>query len=69
MPELVVRELDQDIIDALKRSATANRRSAEAEHREILRRHLLGPKPKKRSLVQILAAMPYFNDADAFDVR
>lgn len=69
MAQLLVREVDQEIIDALKRAAKHSGRSAEAEHREILRRHLVDKRPKKQSLVEILAAMPYFNDDDTFDVR
>lgn len=56
MSQLLVRDLDPEIIQALKRQAAQHKRSAEAEHREILRQALLGP--KKRSFAQALAAMP-----------
>lgn len=36
MPQLLVRELDQEVVGLLKRRAAANGRSAEAEHRAIL---------------------------------
>ncbi len=41
MAQLTVRRLSRQIVDGLKRRAAANGRSAEAEHREILRRALL----------------------------
>lgn len=41
MTQLTVRKLSRQIIDGLKQRATANGRSAEAEHREILRKSLL----------------------------
>ncbi|MDB5936007.1 MAG: DNA-binding protein [Massilia sp.] len=68
MSQLLVRELDQELVDALKRRAASHGRSAEAEHREILRVSLLG-QPAKRPLKQLLAAMPYFEDDDLFDLR
>lgn len=68
MSQLLVRDLDEDVVDALKRLAAANGRSAEAEHREILRSHLL-KHPKKRSFKEVLAEMPYFGDDTLFDLR
>lgn len=41
MAQLTVRRLSRQIVDRLKRRAATNGRSAEAEHREILRRALL----------------------------
>lgn len=41
MGQLVVRNLDNEVIRALKQRAAQNNRSAEAEHREILRQALL----------------------------
>lgn len=40
MASLHVRNLDDEIVKRLKRRAARNGRSAEAEHREILRRAL-----------------------------
>jgi plasmid stability protein len=68
MSQLLVRGLDPELVEALKRRAAAHGRSAEAEHREILRGTLLG-QPAKRSLKLLLAEMPYFEDDDLFDVR
>jgi plasmid stability protein len=36
MAQLLVRDVPQDVVDALKRRAAEHRRSAEAEHRRIL---------------------------------
>lgn len=56
MANLVVRNLDPRIVDALKQRASAHRRSAEAEHRLILEQVLL--QPRRRRLAEVLAAMP-----------
>lgn len=42
MAQLIVRDVDERVARALKRRAAAHNRSAEAEHREILRAALLG---------------------------
>ena len=42
MVDLTVRNVSQDVVNALKRRAAANGRSPEAEHRELLRATLLG---------------------------
>ncbi len=36
MPQLLVRNVPQDVVEALKRRAASHGRSAEAEHRVIL---------------------------------
>ena len=41
MAQLTVRNIEDRVVAALKRQAAAHGRSAEAEHREILRRTLL----------------------------
>ncbi|MDE2796664.1 MAG: hypothetical protein OXL34_17755 [Gemmatimonadota bacterium] len=41
MAQLTVRKLSRQIVDGLRRRAAANGRSAEAEHREILKKALL----------------------------
>ncbi|NOZ11182.1 MAG: DNA-binding protein [Gammaproteobacteria bacterium] len=56
MARLLVRDLDPDIVKALKKRAAQHNNSAEAEHREILKQALLGP--KKKSFAQVLASMP-----------
>jgi antitoxin FitA len=56
MAQLVVRNLSDDLVQALKRRAAKHNRSAEQEHREILEAALRGP--KRRSLAAVLASMP-----------
>ncbi len=56
MASLTVRNLDPEVVDALKQRAAAHGQSAEAEHREILRATLL--RPARRSFAEVLAAMP-----------
>ena len=60
---LVVRNVDEDITLALKQRAAAHGRSAEAEHREILKAAL--QRPARRSFAAVLASMPNVGtDAD-----
>jgi plasmid stability protein len=68
MSQLLVRDLDDEIVEALRQRATANGRCMEAEHREILRAHLTRI-PKRKSLKAVLAEMPYFEDDYLFDMR
>ncbi len=56
MTRLLVRDLEPEVVTALKQQAAKHGRSAEAEHREILKQALLGP--KKKSFAQILMDMP-----------
>ena len=56
MPSLVVRNLDEAIINALKQRAERNLRSIEAEHRAILEEVLL-TLPRK-AFAEALAAIP-----------
>lgn len=56
MNQLIVRNLEEEVVRELKLRAARHGRSAEAEHREILREALLG-KPK-RSLKDLLLAIP-----------
>ena len=63
MADLLVRGIDERVVKALKKRVGANGRSAEAEHREILAAALAHP--KRRSFVEVLAAMPNVGtDAD-----
>lgn len=66
MAQLIVRNLDEDLVDALKARAAAHGRSAEAEHRAILYAALHGP-AAGRSLWAWLAAMPDLGDDDDFE--
>lgn len=56
MANLIVRNIDERVVLALKARAGKNGRSAEAEHREILAAALL--KAKKKSFAEVLASMP-----------
>lgn len=67
MADLTVRNIEQEIALALKQAAAQHNRSAEAEHREILREALKRPRP--RSFAEVLASMPNVGlDAD-FEYR
>jgi len=65
MANLVVRNLDQRIVDALKQRAARHGRSAEAEHRALLEELLL--QPKARSFAEVLAAMPDVGEDEDFE--
>ena len=56
MANLIVRNIDEKIVDALKARAGKNGRSAEAEHRQILESVLL--RPQKKSLAEALRTIP-----------
>lgn len=56
MANLLVRDLDPRVVSALKRRAAKHGRSAEAEHREILQKALLGP--SRKSFAEVLATIP-----------
>jgi plasmid stability protein len=57
MGQLIVRNIDDDLIHELKLRAAAKRRSAEAEHREILR-EALGRRRRRGTLKDALLEMP-----------
>jgi antitoxin FitA len=54
---LIVRNLEEEVVHELRQRAARHGRSAEAEHREILR-HALLPGKKRRSLKELLLEMP-----------
>jgi len=56
MANLLVRNVDDAVVEALKARAGKRGTSAEAEHRRILAQ-VLG-KPKKKSFAQVLAKIP-----------
>ncbi|WP_448216002.1 FitA-like ribbon-helix-helix domain-containing protein [Endozoicomonas sp. 2B-B] len=56
MANLIVRNIDEEIVDALKARAGKHGRSAEAEHRRILEAALLHP--KKKSFTEALKNIP-----------
>jgi len=64
---LVVRNVEKEVAAALKRRAAQHGRSAEAEHRELLRGALLHP--KRRSVAEVLASIPNVGNDQDFAVR
>ena len=56
MTRLLVRDLEPELIQALKRRAAKHGRSAEAEHREILKQSLL--RTRKKTFAEVLTTMP-----------
>lgn len=56
MANLLVRNLDDPLVQALRERAAAHGRSMEAEHRAILAETLL--RPTKRSFAEVLSLMP-----------
>lgn len=68
MANLVVRNVDEEVVRALKARAGRHGTSAEAEHRKILAQALL--RPRRKSFAQVLARMPNVgNDADFERIR
>ena len=57
MAQLIVRQLEEDLVRELKARATRNGRSAETEHREILR-SALADRSGGCSFKEALLAMP-----------
>jgi plasmid stability protein len=58
MGSLIVRNIGSELIDKLKARAARNKRSAEAEHREILRQALSGePRQSFKEIAARLRAM------------
>jgi plasmid stability protein len=64
---LIVRNIDDDVVLALKKRAAANGRSTEAEHREILKAVL--KRSRRGSVADVLASMPDVGEGTDFDVR
>ena len=64
MANLIVRDIEESLVRALKQRAARHARSAEAEHREILATALR--QPRKRQLAQVLAAIPNVGQDDDF---
>jgi len=62
---LVVRNIEEEVALALKQLAASHGRSAEAEHREILRSAL--KHPKRRSVAEELSCMPNVGEGADFN--
>jgi plasmid stability protein len=65
MANLIVRGIDEALVQALKHRAAKRGRSAEAEHREILASALR--RPRKRRLAEVLAAIPDVGKDEDFE--
>lgn len=65
MAQLIVRNLPEELVLALKRRAASNGRSAEEEHRDILR-HTLLPEPRI-SLKALLQSIPSVGADEDFE--
>ncbi len=59
--QLIVRNLDGDLVLRLKRRAAANGRSAEEEHRHLLRQAL-----RPEGFADALLSMPHVGDDEDF---
>ncbi len=57
MPQLIVRNLDEAVVKALRERAVRKGRSTEAEHRDILRDALVANR-RRTSLKSALQSMP-----------
>ena len=64
---LVVRNIEPSVAQALEEAAARHGRSAEAEHREILRAALT--RPARRSFKDVLTSMPDVGADEDFDFR
>lgn len=64
MAQLMVRNLPEELVVALKQRAAKRNRSAEQEHREILKAAL--GRPRRRALAEVLASMPNAGEDEDF---
>ena len=64
---LVVRNIEPSVAQALREAAARHGRRAEAEHREILRAALA--QPARRSFKEVLASMPDVGADEDFNFR
>ena len=65
MANLIVRNIDDAIVQALKQRAGRNGVSAEAEHRKILEQVLL--QPPKKSFAEVLCLIPNVGQDSDFE--
>ena len=66
MAQLIVRNLEEEVIAALKQRAVRHGRSAEEEHRQILRQ-ALRPRAARSSLKELLSEMPNVGEDRDFE--
>jgi antitoxin FitA len=65
MANLIVRNIDEAVVKALKMRASKHGVSAEAEHRKILEQILL--KPQKKPFSEVLSLIPNVGDDSDFE--
>ncbi|MGB8702643.1 MAG: hypothetical protein WCD18_24785 [Thermosynechococcaceae cyanobacterium] len=65
MANLIVRNIDEVIVKALKKRASQHGVSAEAEHRKILEQVLLHP--QRKSFAEILSQIPNVGQDSDFE--
>jgi plasmid stability protein len=58
MAQITVRKLDDDVLETLKARAKENKRSTEAEIREILEKSARESDPGRRSLLSLIGSVP-----------
>lgn len=66
MAQLIVRNLEDEVVQKLKLRAASHGRSAEAEHREILREVLSQPS-SRRSFREMLLSIPPVGEDEDFE--
>jgi antitoxin FitA len=66
MAQLLVRDLENDVVQALRQKATEEGTSVEEAHRRVLRAALLSPKPKK-TFKEFLLEMPRGGEDSVFE--
>lgn len=64
MPNLLVRNIENEVVEALKARSGQHGISAEEEHRRILRSVLL--MPRKKSLAEVLITIPNVGEDEDF---
>ena len=64
--QLIVRNIEEEVVRELKLRAARHGRSAEAEHRQLLREALLPDKTKK-PFKELLLAMPAVGEDSDFE--
>ena len=64
MAQVLIRQLDDDVVDALKRRAKASGRSLEAELREILREAASDPWEELLRIREALSGRSYSDSSE-----
>ena len=65
MADLILRNIDETIVKALKKRASQHGVSAEAEHRKILEQALM--QPQRKSFAEVLRQIPKVGSDSDFE--